>query len=138
MRQKTNYAAQPDNVKIERIGHNAVIRLRENIADMSTEENAQFEADEYTLEVPYASTLEKRIEDDYESWLNRAKQADYDKTAANARTQRNALIAGTDWTQVADVPLNETQIAVYAEYRQRLRDVPQQAGFPYDIIWPTL
>lgn len=53
--------------------------------------------------------------------------------AASARSQRDTLLTQTDWTQVADAPVDK---AAWAAYRQALRDVPQQAGFPVTITWP--
>ena len=55
--------------------------------------------------------------------------------AAYVRLQRNALLVQTDWTQLPDVP-EETK-ARWAPYRQQLRDVTLQEGFPYNVIWPT-
>jgi len=55
--------------------------------------------------------------------------------AASARAQRDMLLAQTDWTQAADVP--QTTKDKWAPYRQALRDVPQQEGFPDNIVWPT-
>ena len=54
--------------------------------------------------------------------------------AHQVRAQRNALLMSSDWTQVADAPVNRSAWAVY---RQALRDVPQQAGFPNVIEWPV-
>ena len=53
--------------------------------------------------------------------------------ADRVRSERNRLLAQTDWTQVADAPVDQT---AWATYRQVLRDVPQQAGFPADVTWP--
>lgn len=50
-----------------------------------------------------------------------------------ARLERNRLLAETDWTQVADAPVDK---AAWATYRQALRDIPQQAGFPETVVWP--
>ncbi|MGP3699184.1 tail fiber assembly protein [Rhodobacter sp. NSM] len=50
-----------------------------------------------------------------------------------ARARRDKLLAGCDWTQVADAPVDRE---AWAGYRQALRDVPQQAGFPAVIAWP--
>lgn len=50
------------------------------------------------------------------------------------RAQRNQLLVGSDWTQIADVPVDK---AAWATYRQALRDIPSQAGFPWDVVWPT-
>jgi hypothetical protein len=54
-------------------------------------------------------------------------------TADEVRDQRNRLLTAADWTQVADAPVDQ---AAWATYRQALRDIPQQAGFPHDVIWP--
>lgn len=51
-----------------------------------------------------------------------------------ARAERDYLLSSSDWTQVADVPVDQ---AAWASYRSLLRDVPAQAGFPTDITWPT-
>jgi len=50
------------------------------------------------------------------------------------RKKRNQLLSETDWTQQPDVP-NATR-ASYASYRQALRDLPQQPGFPSEVDWP--
>ncbi len=55
-------------------------------------------------------------------------------TEQEIRKQRNQLLAVSDWTQVADAPVDQ---AAWKAYRQALRDVPQQEGFPEDVIWPT-
>ena len=52
---------------------------------------------------------------------------------SEVRTQRNALLAETDWCALSDV----TMSADMTTYRQALRDVPQQAGFPHSVTWPT-
>jgi hypothetical protein len=57
-----------------------------------------------------------------------------EELAAEVRTQRDRLLAASDWTQVADAPVDR---AAWAEYRQALRDVPEQAGFPENVVWPT-
>lgn len=59
--------------------------------------------------------------------------ADY---AAEAREKRNALIAETDYMAMPDYPLDEERKAAVLAYRQALRDVPEQAGFPRQIDWP--
>ncbi len=50
------------------------------------------------------------------------------------REQRDELLARCDWTQVADAPVDK---AVWATYRQALRDVSAQEGFPHNVVWPT-
>ena len=60
---------------------------------------------------------------------------EYDDSLANtARAGRNTLLSDTDWTQIADAPVDAT---AWATYRQALRDITDQDGFPNDINWPT-
>ena len=54
-------------------------------------------------------------------------------TEDQIRNKRDALLAETDWWGVADRTMTQAEI----DYRQALRDVPQQAGFPHNVTWPT-
>ena len=54
--------------------------------------------------------------------------------ATNVRNQRTEKLNDCDWTQIADSTADKT---AWATYRQALRDVPLQAGFPWEITWPT-
>lgn len=51
-----------------------------------------------------------------------------------ALAKRKALLTQSDWTQIADSPVDS---AVWLSYRQALRDITNQAGFPNTITWPT-
>ena len=53
--------------------------------------------------------------------------------AASIRATRGEKLKASDWTQVADAPVDKT---VWATYRQALRDVTAQSGFPWTITWP--
>jgi len=68
-----------------------------------------------------------------DTWDGTQWNADPVATAANARSERDAKLAVTDWTALTDV----TMTAEMTTYRQALRDVPAQAGFPSTIAWPT-
>jgi hypothetical protein len=46
---------------------------------------------------------------------------------------RDKLLAACDWTQVADASVDQ---AAWSTYRQALRDIPDQAGFPDNVTWP--
>jgi len=50
------------------------------------------------------------------------------------RQERSTKLKECDWTQLADSPVNKE---TWATYRQSLRDVPLQEGFPWTITWPT-
>lgn len=53
--------------------------------------------------------------------------ADTSSQAANVRAQRDRLLAACDWTQLADAPVDKE---AWATYRQALRNLPDQEGFP--------
>lgn len=53
--------------------------------------------------------------------------------ATQVRDERNQKLADSDWTQIADTPVDKQ---AWADYRQALRNVPQQEGFPWSVTWP--
>lgn len=57
-----------------------------------------------------------------------------DQLAEAARIHRDSLLRESDWTQLPDVE-KETRLR-WVPYRQALRDIPQQEGFPAGIEWP--
>ena len=61
-----------------------------------------------------------------------------EQAAASARNVRNQLLKESDPTQLPDAPLTDADKIAWADYRQALRDVPQQAGFPDTIDWPVM
>lgn len=54
-----------------------------------------------------------------------------------ARRRRNELLTECDWTHLQDSPLAPEQKELWNAYRQQLRDLPSQTGFPSTINWPT-
>ena len=55
--------------------------------------------------------------------------------AASVRSTRDTKLADCDWTQTNDSPVKDE--SKWTTYRQALRDVPTQAGFPHNVTWPT-
>lgn len=55
------------------------------------------------------------------------------KMARRVRSERDSLLQETDWMALSDV----TMTPEVAAYRQALRDVPEQEGFPFEVVWPT-
>lgn len=89
----------------------------------------EFDVDAYVGEFGPAEEIDGAW---YATWI--VKQIQYEYCSNFMRQKRNKLLAGSDWTQLADAPVDKT---VWATYRQALRDVPAQAGFPWDIQWPV-
>jgi len=68
-------------------------------------------------------------------YTQKAWVQDYDKADAEQRIKRGRLLKESDWTQLPDVPLtNKTE---WATYRQELRDIPEQSGYPSNVVYPT-
>jgi len=53
-----------------------------------------------------------------------------------ARSRRNSLLRQSDWTQLVDASLAQQQKAAWQVYRQSLRDITTQSGFPENVVWP--
>lgn len=134
--------------------------FRENIREVKTldaeSETVQYAADVYELPISYTKNITERFEQNREQWREIAMEADKTETAQKVREIRNKLLDATDSEMsldrviknapetVADTEdatqmlesLAETLTGDMAKYRQALRDVPQQEGFPYHVQWP--
>lgn len=67
-------------------------------------------------------------------WQSGSWVPDIEGTSAKRKHWRDTLLRRCDWTQLSDVVRTDAQ--AWVDYRQALRDVPSQVGFPFDIIWP--
>lgn len=131
-----------------------------NMENQEAVEKKVYSYDVYSIEVPYRENLEEVIESDISNWLKDVKQKAYDKAAEEIRQKRNKLLEETDKEMCIDrlglklpADLSMTNIisslkqffegfsnvcnGKIAEYRQELRDITKQEGFPYNIVWPT-
>lgn len=61
-----------------------------------------------------------------------------DQQAASVRADRNARLAATDWRVIKALEEGNGLDFDVATYRQALRDVPSQPGFPWNVVWPVL
>lgn len=52
-----------------------------------------------------------------------------------AKQKRQGLLIESDWTQLPDVSISTKQS--WAVYRQSLRDITSQSGYPFNVVWPT-
>ena len=115
--------------------------------------------DMYVINPYYRENLQTDIDTNYQIWLEMAKNQEFDKLAQEIRAKRDELLAETDKEMVLDrlklnmpedismtnivqgikeffTSLKEIFNSEWAKYRQSLRDIPQQPGFPYNITWP--
>jgi uncharacterized protein (DUF1330 family) len=92
----------------------------------------QIEGKWYTKHIlgPVFTDTEEATAAEQEAAYKAAKDAEQAKAV---RTSRGEKLKDSDWTQIADSTANK---AAWATYRQALRDVTEQSGFPWTIEWP--
>lgn len=61
-----------------------------------------------------------------------------EEIAEQVRLERDRRIAKTDYLAMPDYPSNPQNLEELKVYRQALRDVPEQEGFPRDVRWPDV
>jgi len=138
MRVKGSYS--PPSHEIEVDGNNVTLRFYENVEEINEIDEVNGTAfvgyafDRYTIKRPYDKTLAGRVTTNVAAWREMAKREEADGLAIKIRADRNRRLANTDHTQLSDAPGNS---GAYRVYRQALRDVPQQQGFPYNVEWPV-
>ncbi len=91
----------------------------------------------------YQVSFRDGVEQIGDKWFTKYSVADMDdegKAAKDAehaksiRQERNTKLSASDWTQLTDAKVDSL---AWANYRQQLRDLPEQEGFPWEVIWPT-
>ena len=80
----------------------------------------------------------KRVGADNDWTVEPIPEKTVEEIAAEVRAKRDGLIAQTDYLVTPDYPIDAESLAAVTEYRRALRDVPQQDGFPTDVVWPEL
>jgi len=92
----------------------------------------QIEGKWYTKHIlgPVFADTEEATAAEQEAAYKAMKDEEQAKSVRNSRTQ---TLKDSDWTQVADAPVDQ---AAWAAYRQALRDITSQEGFPWTVEWP--
>ena len=132
MKQKTHYYQQPEKMEIINVGDKDLIYVRENIEKETINTDGSgtvgYIADEYFMTLPHPAT------GSYKEYIVAAKAMEYENLANLARNRRDQLLSATDYLALSDQTMPEN----VKDYRQKLRDIPEQSGFPYEINWPEI
>lgn len=110
--------------------------LPENIFEVEQAPTPNCEYSQTYIKNNYAECIDGTWVQGY-TVVNLTEQELLDKNNTEAisyRNYRNKLLTDSDWTQVADAPVDKQAWAIY---RQALRDITNQPGFPTEITWPT-
>ena len=132
MRTITRYDKKPAKMEIIPSGSRATLYVRRNIKKITINdengERVQYEAEEFSCPV---NPRDFELSDDFTARLIAHDTA---QAAAAVRIRRNTLLAASD---AEILPDRDTDKAAWAAYRQALREIPEQAGFPFDVEWPV-
>lgn len=74
-------------------------------------------------------------DEEFAVWQADQSNSDVEK-AESVRRERDQKLAESDWRVIKSLESNQPQDFEWASYRQALRDVPSQAGFPWSVVWP--
>ena len=106
-------------------------------ANHGTPEKPMMETVLSDVSMPYATEADYQLALS-EAWQGEVTVEEVPETAEEIRARRDKLLADTDWTQTLDAPIDAATREAMRTYRQALRDMPQQEGFPTDVQWPEL
>ena len=157
MRIVTELAERPPAFTVSHEGNKAIIIFYTDVQEKQREDGeTAYEAVSWVIERPWAENIEARISDGLSDWLSFAQSDSFAAAAAEVREKRDALLSLSDASMALDrlglvVPsgstftawlsflrgLGEVLSGQIAVYRQALRDIPQQEGFPYNVVWPV-
>lgn len=114
----------------------------------------------YKITTIFRENLQEEIQNNFENWLNELKIREYNSLATDIRDKRNKLLEETDKHMVLDrvgfelpeelnasnllqsvssffATLSNLKNNAWSKYRQELRDLTKQEGFPYNVKFPT-
>lgn len=128
-----NYIVYLDNGQITKSGQCQDIdfdKYGPNVIEGVANDSTQYVENGQIVDMPPKPDGEAYFNYETKQWIRDSEAQGY-----VIKAKRNMLLAESDWTQLPDVPINtKTQ---WATYRQELRDVTSQTGYPFDVIWPT-
>lgn len=82
----------------------------------------------------YSQTISQINEEWVQIWSE--TELPLGQASENIRKYRDYLLSSTDWIVAVSYERGETVPVAWATYRQALRDITAQPGFPHDVVWP--
>lgn len=135
-----NYSIYDEKGQIQRVVY--VNNIEDQLNDNEFYIEGIFDDSKYYIENNELVEIPEKPDNDFcvfdykiKQWVDtRTEEQIYEMMVRKARVKRLALISETDWTQLPDVP--ESTRAKWQIYRQALRDITAQSGFPETVVWP--
>ena len=124
-------------IQIERTNDEVLIILRKTIsAPASDGTEQQYEYATYSERRLWIPDLDEYIANHFDDMFNKMEQHANNKKAGEARAKRDKMLESCDYLMALDYPISADAREQWRAYRQALRDIPQQEGFPDNIEWP--
>jgi hypothetical protein len=102
------------------------------ILELKSNPLAQYIKNSLTKNIPTKPNFECDFNFVNEVWV-----PSFDKQSQEVKAHRNVTLLQSDWTQIPNGPLTIEQQQAWADYRQQLRDITSQSGYPFNVVWPT-
>jgi hypothetical protein len=103
-----------------------------NVIEGTANDSKQYIQDEQIVDMPPKPSELAYFDYSTKEWV-----LDYLSQEELSKSKRDNLLYKSDWTQLPNGPLTTEQQQAWAVYRQELRDITSQSGYPFNVIWPT-
>lgn len=104
----------------------------QNVIEGIANDRTQYIENNIVVDMPSKPNGEAYFDFDTKQWV-----LDYSSQQNVIKKQRAELLSLSDWTQIPNGPLTQEQQQLWAVYRQELRDITSQSGYPFNVVWPT-
>ena len=101
------------------------------ILELQTNPATQYIKDGQAVDIPPKPDYASHFDHASGQWIG-----DSANQEAIIVARRNALLYKSDWTQLPNGPLTSEAQQQWAVYRQQLRDMTSQSGYPFNVVWP--
>ena len=127
-------------VQVESDGNEAIVRLRRllEITEETLEDTpvVKYVYEMYEGRMPWYEGCAEYVNDHYNALITIYESVEKNNLATAVRDKRDKLLEACDYLMALDYPLSTAAREQWRAYRQALRDIPQQEGFPDNIEWP--
>jgi hypothetical protein len=104
----------------------------ESYIDGAIDDSAYYIENESPIAIPPKPSQYSVFDFTTKQWVK-----DQTMAVSDVSSKRQRLLYASDWTQLSNGPLTTAQQAAWATYRQELRNIPQQSGYPFNVVWPV-
>jgi hypothetical protein len=104
----------------------------ENIIEGQAKDDENYIENNKIVAIPSKPSINHIFDYQTKKWI----LGDIDYVVQEIKIKRNKLLQESDWTQIPNNPLTIEKQQEWAVYRQLLRDITKQPGYPANVVWP--